>query len=94
LAFSAVRKQKDAPAPIPALPGAFALAITDPLKQSFLQAVFQDFKIKMQQITFDFGAAESYTKPHQQITAPIHAMLATHPKEVKNRVLNSITEAV
>jgi ubiquinone/menaquinone biosynthesis C-methylase UbiE len=94
LAFATVRNQIDAPAPPPGTPGPFALADAEALKQSFIQAGFKDIRIDMLQITFDFDSPESYTRFHQQITAPIHAMLANHTEEVKKRSWDSITEVI
>jgi enediyne biosynthesis protein CalE5 len=94
LAFATVRKQMDAPAPQPATPGPFALADIETLKKSFIQAGFKDIRIDMFQITFDFDSPESYTRFHQQITAPLHAMLANHSEEVKKRAWDSITEVI
>ncbi|HEU4444579.1 MAG TPA: methyltransferase domain-containing protein [Nitrososphaeraceae archaeon] len=94
LAFATVRKQIDAPAPPPTAPGPFALADIDALKQSFSQAGFKDIQTDTFQITFSFDSPESYTRMHQQVTAPIHAMLANHTDEVKKRAWDSITEAV
>jgi ubiquinone/menaquinone biosynthesis C-methylase UbiE len=94
LAFTTVRKQIDAPPPPPTLPGPFALADIDALKQSFSQAGFKDIKTDTFQITFSFDSPESFTTMHQQVTAPINAMLANYTEEVKKRAWNSITEAV
>jgi ubiquinone/menaquinone biosynthesis C-methylase UbiE len=94
LAFATVRNEINAPAPPPGTPGPFALADMEALKRSFSQAGFKDIKTDIFQITFDFDSPESYTRFHQQITAPIHAMLASHTEEVKKRAWNSITEAV
>jgi hypothetical protein len=74
--------------------GPFALADAEALKQSFSQAGFKEIKIEILQITFGFDSPESYTNIHQQVTAPIRAVLANHPEEVKNRAWNSITEGV
>lgn len=94
LAFATVRKQINAPAPPPAAPGPFALANVESLKQTFSQAGFKDIKTDTFQITFSFESPESYTRMHQQVTAPIHAMLANHTEEVKKLAWDSITDAV
>lgn len=94
LAFATVREQINAPTPLPTTPGPFALSDVEALKQSFSQAGFKDIKIDTFQITFEFDSPESYTRFHQQVTAPIHAMLANHTEEVKKHVWNSITEVV
>ncbi|MDQ3966887.1 MAG: methyltransferase domain-containing protein [Thermoproteota archaeon] len=94
LAFATVRKQINAPAPPPTAPGPFALADIEALKQTLSQAGFKDIKTDIFQITFEFESPESYTRMHQQVTAPIHAMLAQHSEEVKKQAWNSITEEV
>jgi hypothetical protein len=83
LAFSAVGKLIDAPAPSTALPSPFVMANAEALKQSFSHARFKDTKIETLKITFDFVHPESYTRFHQQITALIEALLSNHPKDLK-----------
>jgi ubiquinone/menaquinone biosynthesis C-methylase UbiE len=94
LAFAAVRKQLNIPAPPPGELGPFALADIETLKQLFSKAGFKDIKIDTFQITFEFDSPESYTKLHQQTATRIHAMLANQTEEVKKQAWNSITEAV
>jgi ubiquinone/menaquinone biosynthesis C-methylase UbiE len=94
LAFATVRKQINAPGPPPGTPGPFALADIETLKQSFSQAGFKDVKIDTFQITFEFDSPESFTRFHQQVTAPIQALLANYSDEVKKAAWDSITEAV
>jgi ubiquinone/menaquinone biosynthesis C-methylase UbiE len=94
LAFSTVRKQIDAPAPLPGTPGPFALADADALERSFSKAGFKDIRIEILQTTFGFDSPESYTRFHQQIAAPIQAMLSSQTEERKRQVWNSVTEAV
>jgi hypothetical protein len=78
---------------IPAMLGPFALADAEALKQSFSQAGFKEIKIEILQITFGFDSPESYTNIHQQVTAPIHAILANHPEEANNRAWSSSPKA-
>jgi ubiquinone/menaquinone biosynthesis C-methylase UbiE len=94
LAFSTVRKQINAPAPAPGTPGPFALADADSLKRSFSQAGFRDIRVEILQITFGFDSPDSYTRFHQQIAAPIQAMLSCQDEERKKQVWNSVTDAV
>jgi len=94
LAFSTVRKEINAPAPPTGTPGPFALANSEALKQSFIQAGFQDVRVQIIYITIGFDSAESYTKFQQQITAPIQAMLASQTDEKKNQVWEAVTDAV
>lgn len=94
LAFSTVRKQINAPAPPPGTPGPFALADTESLRKSFSQAGFEDIRVQAFDITFSFDSAESFTRFHQQIAAPIQAMLANQTEERKRQAWDSITDAV
>jgi ubiquinone/menaquinone biosynthesis C-methylase UbiE len=94
LAFASVRKQINAPGPPPGTPGPFALADIETLKQLFSQAGFKDVKIDTFQITFEFDSPESFTRFHQQVTAPIQALLANYSDELKKAAWDSITEAV
>jgi ubiquinone/menaquinone biosynthesis C-methylase UbiE len=94
LAFSTVRKQINAPAPPPGTPGPFALADAESLKRSFSQAGFKDIKVEILQITFGFDSPESYTRLHQQVTAPLQAMLSSQTEEKRKQVWGSVTDAV
>jgi len=94
LAFSAVRKQINAPAPPPGAPGPFALADTESLRKSFSQSGFDDIRIQTFDITFSFDSAGSFTRFNQQIAAPIQAMLANQTEERKKQAWDSITDAV
>jgi enediyne biosynthesis protein CalE5 len=94
LAFSTVRKQINAQAPPSGTPGPFALADAEALKRLFSQAGFGDIRVETLQITFGFDSPEGYTRFHQQITAPIQAMLSSQTEERKRQVWNSVTEAV
>lgn len=94
LVFSTVRKQINAPAPPAGTPGPFALADAGALERSFRQAGFKDIQIEILEITFGFDSPESYTRLHQQVTAPIQAMLSSQTEERKKQVWNSVTEAV
>jgi ubiquinone/menaquinone biosynthesis C-methylase UbiE len=94
LAFSTVRKEINATAPPAGTPGPFALANSEALKQSFVQAGFNDVRIKTIDITIGFDSAESYTKFQKQITAPIQAMLASQTDEKKKKVWAAVTDAV
>jgi ubiquinone/menaquinone biosynthesis C-methylase UbiE len=94
LAFATVRKQLKIPDPQAGAPGAFALADVTALKRFFSEAGFKDINIDTFQITFEFDTPESYTRAHQHTNAPLNAMLAKRDDDMKNRVWNSIIEAV
>ncbi len=93
LAFSNIRKQINAPAPQPGTPGPFALADSESLKVFFKQAGFEDIRIQALDITFTFDSAASFTRFHQQVSAPLQAMLANHNEETKHRAWDSVTDA-
>ncbi|HEX9678561.1 class I SAM-dependent methyltransferase [Nitrososphaera sp.] len=94
LAFSTVRKEINAPTPPVGTPGPFALADSEALKRSFSQAGFSDIRVQTIYITIGFDSAEGYTRFQQQITAPIHAMLASQADEKKKQVWEAVTAAV
>jgi ubiquinone/menaquinone biosynthesis C-methylase UbiE len=94
LAFSTVRKEIKAPPPPAGTPGPFALADIEALKQSFIQAGFNDVRVQTIYVTITFESAGSYTKFQQQVTAPIQAMLSSQTDEKKKQVWEAVTDAV
>lgn len=94
LAFSTVMKEINAPAPQPGTPGPFALADSEALKQSFIQAGFKDVRIQIIHITIAFVSGESYTRFQQQIAAPLQAMLAGQTEEKRKQVWDAVADAV
>lgn len=76
LPFSTVRRQINAPSPPNGVPGPFSLADENSLKHSFSQAGFTDVRSEKLTVTFSFSSAEDFTRFHQSITAPIHAMIS------------------
>jgi ubiquinone/menaquinone biosynthesis C-methylase UbiE len=94
LAFSTVRKEINAPAPPAGTPGPFALANSEALKNSFVQAGFKHVRVEVIDITIGFDSADSYTRFQQQITAPIQAMLANHTEEKRKHVWEAVVDAV
>ena len=94
IVFSTVRKQVSAPLPPPGTPGPFALADQELLKQRFIDAGFKEIRIQTVQVTFDFDSAESHTRFHQKIAAPIHAMLAGQTEERKREIWDAVTDAI
>jgi hypothetical protein len=94
LAFSTVAKEINAPTPQAGTPGPFALADSEALKQSFIQAGFKDVRIQIIHITIAFDSGESYTRFQQQIAAPLQAMLAGQTEEKRKQVWDAVTDAV
>ncbi|HEV8386990.1 MAG TPA: hypothetical protein VGQ03_05150, partial [Nitrososphaera sp.] len=89
-----VRKEIKAPPPPAGTPGPFALADIEALKQSFIQAGFNDVRVQTIYVTITFESAGSYTKFQQQVTAPIQAMLSSQTDEKKKQVWEAVTDAV
>jgi hypothetical protein len=95
LAFAALRKQIDASAPPPGTLGPFALADTEALKQSFIQAGFKDIKIDTLQITFEFDSPKgTHTVPPSDYST--HSCHVSEPRRGSEEagVGLSITEVV
>jgi len=93
VSFSTVRKELNLPPPPPGTIGPFALADSESLKRSFIDAGFKDIRMKTMMATFSFDSPGSYTKFNQDIVAPIHVMLAKETEERKMQVWNLVTDA-
>lgn len=91
--FSTARKVAGVQPPPAGMPGPFSLADADVLKRHFVQAGFQDVRTETLSLTFRFDSAEQFTAFHQDITAPVKAMLATKPPELQKKAWDAVTEA-
>ena len=94
LPFSTVRRQINAAPPPKGIPGPFSLADENSLRHSFSQAGFTDVRSEKLTVTFSFSSAEDFTRFHQSITAPIHAMMSNQTGEKKKEIWNAVTDAV
>ncbi len=98
LVFASVRKQVNDAAPPLGTPGPFDLADMENLKKWFSQKGFKDIKVETIQaiihVIFEFDSPESFTRFHQQIIAPVHAMSEKYTDEVRRQAWNAVTEAV
>jgi ubiquinone/menaquinone biosynthesis C-methylase UbiE len=93
MAFSTARKVIGAPPPPAGTPGPFALTDAEALKQRLVQAGFQDVRTEMLPLMFRFDSAEQFTAFHQDIAAPIKAMIAGHSADMQKKVWDAVTEA-
>jgi ubiquinone/menaquinone biosynthesis C-methylase UbiE len=91
-AFATARKVIGAPPPPAGTPGPFSLADAEALKSHFTQAGFQDVRAETLSITFRFGSAEQFTAFHQDIAAPIKAMIAGQSPDMQKKVWDAVTE--
>jgi len=92
-AFSVIRAQVNAPPPPPGVPGPFALANPELLTTALKQAGFTDISVQRFDVTFSFDSAESVSRFHQQISAPLQIMLANQTEEKKKQAWDALTEA-
>jgi hypothetical protein len=57
------------------IPGPFSLADERVLKDALLESGFKDVATESMIVTCNFNSPQEYTRLHQAISAPIHAML-------------------
>lgn len=92
-AFATARKVIGAPPPQAGTLGPFSLADIEALKQYFIMAGFQDVCAETLSLTFRFDSAEQFTAFHQDIAAPIKAMIASRTQDMQRKVWDAVTEA-
>ena len=92
LPMGIMRQMMDVPAPPPGAPGPFSLADADALEQAMRQAGFTDVGSERLHVSFEFPSAEAYVSFLQDI-APLSAMLADKPTDLREQVWQAIAGA-
>jgi hypothetical protein len=64
------------------------------LSNALLESGFKDVAIEKMNVTFTFDSPEEYTRFHQAIAAPVHAMLANEAQERKEEIWKAVTKTV
>ena len=67
------------------IPGTCSLDDEYVLKQALLESGFKDVATESVNVNFAFSSAQDYTRFHQAVTAPVHAMLANETQREKKR---------
>jgi ubiquinone/menaquinone biosynthesis C-methylase UbiE len=89
-----VSKKTNKPLPSTGIPGPFSLADEHVLKGALLESGFKDVGTEDMNVTFTFDTPQDYTRFHQSIAAPIHAMIANETQERKEEIWNAVTAEI
>lgn len=93
LAMSVVREALHAPPPPADVPGPFSLANAEHLEDVMLDAGFVDFHCEPVSVEFEVPSAAAYAEFTRDIAAPIVAMLADRPENIREKVWSQVTQA-
>ena len=64
------------------------------LKNSFINAGFEDIIIERQDMIFNFDSAEAFTNFVYETASPVQVFLSNQSQERKKEILGAITEVV
>lgn len=93
LAMETVRRLLDAPPPPPGTPGPFSLADPAVLERALTTAGFIGVRSERMAVTFEWASVADYTRFHQEVSAPIQALLARLPAEQRDDVWRAVADA-
>jgi len=94
LVMSTVLKETQKPPPPSGIPGPFSLADKSITESALSETGFKDIAVERANVIFTYGAPEEYTRFHQAILAPAHALLADQSPKRKEEIWDAVTEAV
>jgi ubiquinone/menaquinone biosynthesis C-methylase UbiE len=93
LAMSVVREALHIPQSPPGIPGPFNLADPEHLEDVMLDAGFVEFHCEPVPVDFEVESPAAYTQFTRDIAAPIVAMLAEQPENIREKTWGRMTEA-
>jgi len=93
LGADAVRKLAGLPPPPPGVLDPLRLADTSILQGALVDAGFKDVTIERLPVTFEFESPEAFTNFRADVAAPFRALLERQPPEMRQRILDAVTEA-
>ena len=93
VAFGAVARVLELPAPAPGTPGPFSLADGDALAGRFRAAGFADVQTETLLVRFEFDSLDEYILFLQEVAAPINNLLAHESPERRAQVWRAVGEA-
>jgi len=76
------------------IPGPFSLADQSITETALSNTGFKEIAVERTNVLFTYRSPEEYTRFHQAIFAPAHALLADQSPKRKEEVWNAVTEAV
>jgi ubiquinone/menaquinone biosynthesis C-methylase UbiE len=92
LGDDAVRALAKLPAPPPNAPGPLKLADTKPLQRALDAAGFNDLRVEPINVRFEFESPAAFAEQRRAVSTPFRAMLARHPPELQQRILDAIAQ--
>jgi len=92
--MSTVLKETQKPPPPSGIPGPFSLADQSITETALSNTGFKEIAVERTNVIFTYSSPEEYTRFHQAILAPAHALLADQSPKRKEEIWNAVTEAV
>lgn len=93
VAFGAVARVLELPAPASGTPGMFSLADGDELAGRFRAAGFAEVHTETLLVRYEFDSLDEYMRFLQEVGAPINNLLADETPERKSEVWRAVAEA-
>jgi SAM-dependent methyltransferase len=93
LAADTVRKLANLPPPPPNAMDPLRLADTSILKNALEQSGFKNVAIERRQVVWEMPSALAFTQFRQDIAAPFRAVLDRQTPEMRQRILDAVTDA-
>ena len=81
------------PSPPPGAPGPFSLADVETLERALREAGFDNVRSEPITVQMEYTSAEVYVSATQDLAAPIAAMLADRPAELRRKVWHAVADA-
>lgn len=86
-------KQLDVPPPPPGTPGPLSRPTPEAIGGILEGGGFSDVQVEEAEVAFEWDSPEDFTTYVKDIVAPISALLAPHPEEVREATWAAITDA-
>lgn len=93
LPFNILMKETNIQPPPPNAPGPFSLSDEKLLKESFNNSGFKQVTIERHDMIFNFKTAEEFTNFVCETASPVQVILSKRPEEIRQKLLQAITEA-
>jgi SAM-dependent methyltransferase len=93
LPMRTVMAQLNAPPPPPGTPGPLSRPTPDALGALLAGGGFSDVEVEQLSLEFEWDSADEFTRFTRDIVAPINALLAQHPDDVRDATWAAVTEA-
>jgi SAM-dependent methyltransferase len=92
-AAAVIRRELQLPAPLPGLPGPFALADAGKLAALLRRAGFREVETGTLSVVFETDTPEQYTQFIRAVAPPFTALVENQPADVRERIWDMVTGA-